>query len=136
MLSNNEYGEDKFFNGKNHGLYTSLKEELKTILEASNDYKRMDLIDTEGEKNWWTNNYWNESVAKLLQILAQRIDPQNVINYEKSGLLIELIKPEGKIDTEHLRGGISAHGAKAELRIIDIMDADAGNSFEGENDTY
>ena len=70
MLSNNEYGEDKFFNDKSHGLYTSLKEELKTILEASNDYKRMDLIDTEGEKNWWTNNYWNESVAKLLQILA------------------------------------------------------------------
>lgn len=136
MLNNNEYGEDKFFNDENHGLYTSLKEELNTILEASNDYKRMDLINTEGKKNWWTNSYWNESVAKLLQILAQRIDPQNVIKYEKSGLLIELIDPEGKIDTEHLRGGISAHGAKAELRIIDIMDADAGNSFEGENDTY
>lgn len=137
MLNNNEYGEDKFFNDENHGLYnTSLKEELNTILEASNDYKRMDLINTEGKKNWWTNSYWNESVAKLLQILAQGIDLQNIINYEKSGLLIELIKPEGKIDTEHLRGGISAHGAKAELRIIDIMDADAGNSFEGENDTY
>ena len=136
ILNNNEYGKDKFFNDKSHGLYTSLKEELNTILEASNDYKRMDLIDTEGEKNWWTNSYWNESVAKLLRILAQRIDPQNIINYEKSGLLIEFIDPKGKIDVEHLRGGISAHGAKAELRIIDIIDADAGNSFERENDTY
>lgn len=136
MLNNNEHGEDKFFNDENHGLYTSLKEELNTIFEASNDYKRVDLINTEGKKNWWTNSYWNESVAKLLQILAQKINPQNIINYEKSGLLIELIDPEGKIDIEHLRGGISAHGAKAELRIIDIMDADAGNSFEGENDTY
>lgn len=141
MLTGTEYGEDEFFNGKD-GLYTSLGEELKKIFEAEgNDYKRKDLAG-DGDNTWWTNSYWNESVAKLLQILAQRIDPENIMTYEKSGLLIELISDEdnpdneGKIDVAHLRAGLKAQGATAELRMIDIMDADAGNSFEGEKDTY
>lgn len=145
MLTGTEYGEDEFFNGQ-EGLYTSLGEELKRIFEAEgNDYKRKDLTG-EGQSAWWTNSYWNESVAKLLQILAQRIDPNNIMTYEKSGLLIELIPDqenpdvEGMIDTEHLRAGLIASKdgtpAKAALRMIDIMDADAGNSFEGDKDTY
>lgn len=141
MLTGTEYGEDEFFNGQ-EGLYTSLGEELKRIFEAEgNDYKRKDLTG-EGQSAWWTNSYWNESVAKLLQIFAQRIDPNNIMTYEKSGLLIELIPDqenpdvEGMIDTEHLRAGLLASGATAALRMIDIMDADAGNSFEGDKDTY
>ena len=145
MLTGTEYGEDEFFNGQ-EGLYTSLGEELKRIFEAEgNDYKKKDLTG-EGQSAWWTNSYWNESIAKLLQILAQRIDPNNIMTYEKSGLLIELIPDqknpnvEEMIDTEHLRAGLIASKdgtpAKAALRMIDIMDADAGNSFEGDKDTY
>jgi len=45
------------------------------------------------------------------------------------------------IDVDHLRGNIAPErgnyeGTLAELRIIDIIDADAGYSFAGENDTY
>lgn len=141
MLNSSEYGQDKFFNDSDSGLYTSLGNELeKFFTSEGNDYRRRDLVGD--ASNWWTNSYWNESIAKLLQILAQRIDPNNIRAYENSGLLIELIEDadhpdvDGKIDTTHLRAGISAKGATAELRIIDIIDADAGNSFAGEVDTY
>jgi hypothetical protein len=54
-------------------------------------------------------------------------------------LLIELIDDDGKIDTEHLRGGIAPDGGEtklAELRVIDIINADAGNSFEPMTELY
>lgn len=142
MFMSTDYGEDEFFNGPD-GLYTSLGNALKEVFEAQgNDYKKMDLVG--GDKSWWSNSYWNESVAKLMQILAQRIDPDNIKTYEQSGLLIELIEPpenDGMIDINHLRGNIAPErgnykGTLAELRIIDIMDADAGYSFASENDTY
>ncbi|MBR4890263.1 MAG: hypothetical protein IKU15_02955 [Clostridia bacterium] len=141
MFASTAYGEDEFFNGPD-GLYTSLCEALKEVFEADgNDYKAMEFAGS--DNNWWTNSYWNESVAKLMQILAQRIDPDNVRTYEQSGLLIELVEPEddGKIDVNHLRGSIVPErgnyaGTLAAIRIIDIMDADAGYSFAGENDTY
>lgn len=142
MFISTVYGEDEFFNGP-EGLYTSLCNALKEVFEAQgNDYKKMDLVG--GDNSWWSNSYWNESVAKLMQILAQRIDPNNIKTYEQSGLLIELVEPpknDGMIDVDHLRGSISPErgtykGTIAELRIIDIMDADAGYSFAGENDTY
>lgn len=141
MFASTAYGEDEFFNGPD-GLYTSLCEALKEVFEADgNDYKAMEFAGS--DNNWWTNSYWNESVAKLMQILAQRIDPDNVRTYEQSGLLIELVDPEddGKIDVNHLRGSIVPErgnytGTLAAIRIIDIMDADAGYSFAGENDTY
>lgn len=142
MFMTSEYGEDEFFNGPD-GLYTSLGNALKEVFEAQgNDYKKMDLVG--GDNSWWSNSYWNESVAKLMQILAQRIDPDNIKTYEQSGLLIELVEPpenDGMIDVDHLRGNIAPErgnyeGTLAELRIIDIMNADAGYSFAGENDTY
>lgn len=142
MFTSTEYGEDEFFNGPD-GLYTSLGNALKEVFEAQgNDYKKMDLVG--GDNSWWSNSFWNESVAKLMQILAQRIDPDNIKTYEQSGLLIELVEPpesDGIIDVDHLRGSIAPErgnykGTLAELRIIDIMDADAGYSFAGENDTY
>lgn len=142
MFTSTEYGEDEFFNGPD-GLYTPLCDALKEVFEAQgNDYKKMDLVG--GDNSWWSNSYWNESVAKLMQILAQRIDPDNIKTYEQSGLLIELVEPpenDGMMDVDHLRGSIALKrgtykGTIAELRIIDIMDADAGYSFAGENDTY
>lgn len=134
LINGHTNGEDKFFNGE-QGLYTSLCNALNQMFNVTgNDYKRKDLVG--GDSQWWTNNYWNESVAKLLQIFAQRIDPDNIETYEKSGLLIELTEPADTIDKTHLRAGLSARGAAAELRIIDIIGANAGNSFEGENETY
>lgn len=142
MLTSTAYGEDEFFNGPD-GLYTSLGNALREIFEAEgNNYKRMDLVGS--DNNWWTNSYWNESIAKLLQILAQKTDLNNIKTYEKSGLLIEVVEPpenDGIIDVNHLRSGIIPErgnytGTLAELRIIDIINADAGYSFEGENDTY
>ena len=130
-------GEDMFFDSVNRGLYTSVKNALKEVFEASgNDYKAKSYAG-EGGDEWWTNAYWNESIAKLLQIFAQGVDPDSFDVYEKSGLLIELEgEDEEKIDTSHLRATIGAHGAKAKLRVIDIIDADAGNSFENEADLY
>lgn len=142
MFMSTEYGEDEFFNGPD-GLYTSLGNALKEVFEAQgNDYKKMDLVG--GDNSWWSNSYWNESVARLMQILAQRIDPDNIKTYEQSGLLIELVEPpesDGMTDVDHLRGNIAPErgnyeGTLAELRIIDIIDADAGYSFAEENDTY
>lgn len=130
-------GEDMFFDSVNRGLYTSVKDALREVFEASgNDYKAKNYAG-EGGDEWWTNAYWNESMAKLLQIFAQGVDPDSFDIYEKSGLLIELEgEDEGKIDTSHLRATIGTHGAKAKLRVIDIIDADAGNSFENEVDLY
>lgn len=83
-------GEDMFFDSVNRGLYTSVKNALKEVFEASgNDYKAKSYAG-EGGDEWWTNAYWNESIAKLLQIFAQGVDPDSFDVYEKSGLLIEL----------------------------------------------
>jgi len=54
-------------------------------------------------------------------------------------LLIELIDDDGKIDVDHLRGSIAPDGSTtrlAELRVIDIIKADAGNSFAPMTDLY
>lgn len=136
-LEDSTFGEDKFFNGES-GLYTSLKNALKDKFsgDGPNDYKPAGLADSE-ENKWWTNAYWNESLASLMQILAQKLDPESLSTYENSGLLIELIDPEDHvIDTDHLRAGIVAQGATAALRVVDIVHADAAASFEGEVDFY
>ena len=135
LIENHTTGEDNYFNGE-HGLYTSLKEFLnKKINTLNNDYKRIDL-----GKLGWDEAYWNNSVAKLLQIMAQRLDLDTTKDYENSGLLIEVVSPpsdSGKIDIQHLRGGIAPEGAGvAELRIVDMLNADAANSFINENDLY
>ena len=135
LIEDHTTGEDNYFNGE-HGLYTSLKEFLnKKINTLNNDYKRIDL-----GKLGWDEAYWNNSVAKLLQIMAQRLDLDTTKDYENSGLLIEVVSPpsdSGKIDIQHLRGGIAPEGAGvAELRIVDMLNADAANSFINENDLY
>ena len=135
LIEDHTTGEDNYFNGEN-GLYTSLKEFLnKKINTLNNDYNRIDL-----GKLGWDEAYWNNSVAKLLQIMAQRLDLDTTKDYENSGLLIEVVSPpsdSGKIDTQHLRGGIAPEGAGvAELRIVDMLNADAANSFINENDLY
>jgi len=80
MFMSTEYGEDEFFNGPD-GLYASLDNALKEVFEAQgNDYKKKDLVG--GDNGWWSNSYWNESVTRLMQILAQRIDPDNIKTYE------------------------------------------------------
>lgn len=149
VIGNSNYGKDEFFNNADTGLYTVLNNKFRELANTK-DYKRRGLIGE--EDSWWTTPYWNESVAKLLQILSQRISLENAIDYEKSGLLIELIEPikdkdgqviahEGQIDREHLRGSIAATPDYdgqylAELRIVDIADADAGASFAGANEIY
>lgn len=132
MLEDTEFGEDEFFNGEN-GLYTSLKNALVDLNGFKNDYTKI----TDDTDIW--QDFWNDSVANLMKLLAEKIDPESVRDYERSGLLIEITEPpedEGMIDTEHLRASIAAHGAVAELRMIDIMDADAGYSFADANDVY
>lgn len=127
VINDSEYGEDKFFNGVD-GLYTSLKEKIANIKNTNDDFKPKTYSDL--------TDYWNESIAELMTVLATAIDPEGARAYENSGLLIELTEPDGKIDTEHLRAGLSAEGATAALRIIDIINADAGNSFVKEEDMY
>ena len=130
------YGQDVFFNKNGVGLYATLKADIAKKIQ-SNDYRKIDVT-----ADSWENHFWNDSMAQLLQILAQRLDPSAIKAYENSGLLIELTDEDslGKIDTEHLRGGLTSSDTDAKhfaaLRIIDIMNADAGNSFKGENDTY
>ena len=83
LIEDHTTGEDNYFNGEN-GLYTSLKEFLnKKINTLNNDYNRIDL-----GKLGWDEAYWNNSVAKLLQIMAQRLDLDTTKDYENSGLLI------------------------------------------------
>ena len=130
------YGQDIFFNEEGTGLYATLKANIAERIQL-NDYRKIDVtVDN------WENHFWNDSMAQLLQILAQRLDPSAIKAYENSGLLIELIDEDslGKIDIEHLRGGLAPSDTDtkhfAALRIIDIMNADAGNSFECENGTY
>lgn len=132
MLEDTEFGEDEFFNGEK-GLYTSLKKALASLNGYKNDYTKI----TDDTEIW--QDFWNDSVASLMKLLAEKIDPESVRDYERSGLLIEVTEPpedEGMIDTEHLRASIAAHGAVAELRMIDIMDADAGYSFADANEVY
>lgn len=134
MLLDQTYGEDTFFNDPSKGLYTSIQQALREAYTTNNNYKRFD-IDSDN----WTNHYWNDSMAELMQILFQHIDPAGLETYERSGLLIELVDDDGKIDVDHLRGGIAPDGGGtrlAELRVIDIMEADAGNSFAPITDLY
>lgn len=134
MLADQTYGEDTFFNHSSDGLYSSLYHALQEAYVNNNNYKRFDI----DEKNW-TNHYWNDSMSRLMQLLYQHIDPAGLTVYENSGLLIELIDDDGKIDTDHLRGGIAPDGGEtklAELRVIDIINADAGNSFEPMTELY
>lgn len=134
MLADQTYGEDTFFNHSSDGLYSSLYHALQEAYVNNNNYKRFDI----DEKNW-TNHYWNDSMSRLMQLLYQHIDPAGLTVYENSGLLIELIDDDGKIDVDHLRGGIAPDGGEtrlAELRVIDIINADAGNSFEPMTELY
>ena len=130
-ITSSTYGEDIFFNGE-HGLYSNLQRAIQDAYSSySNDYKTNIDIDWE--------EHWNESLSDLLKMVAERIDPNSTYNYEKSGLLIEISNDqnrEGEIDTEHLRAGLYSKHGKAALRIIDIVDADAGNSFTDGTDTY
>lgn len=134
MLADQTYGEDTFFNHSSDGLYSSLYHALQQAYSTKNDYKRFDI-----DEEHWTNHYWNDSVSRLMQILYQHIDPDGIKVYENSGLLIELIDDDGKIDVDHLRGSIAPDGGTtrlAELRVIDIIKADAGNSFAPMTDLY
>lgn len=138
-LGNGSFGEDKFFNSVN-GVYDSFAKAMQKLYDNDNDYKAIDFK----ESDVWKDAFWNESISDLIKLLYSKLDPENVKKYENSGLLIELIDNDGMIDTEHLRAGINATNfgsaektlVPAALRITDIVNADAGNSFTVEDDMY
>lgn len=120
------YGQDKFFNGEK-GLYTTLISDLMEKYTSSNNLQKDVQVDS----------FWNESMARLLELLNQKIDPTGTRNYESSGLLIELA--DGTIDDSVLRAALEttdSNGKYAAIRIVDIMDADAGANFCGEDNVY
>lgn len=129
LLERSTYGQDVYFNGEN-GLYTSLKDAIIDYCDTK-DYKRINFEHYKSDKP-----YWNESVERLLQLICQKIDPDFLQKYEKSGKLI--VNEDNTIDLEHLRGAIAPKSTTevAEMRIIDIAHADAGNSFCSEDDLY
>lgn len=133
VIEDSNFGKDVFFNGAD-GLYTTLSD---VIISYGNqkDYKKQDF---NAEKKI-SSGYWNESITRLIQLICQRIDITNSIGYERTGLLIEQEgENEGKMDLEHLRGAISpkSDGELADLRIIDVLDADAAASFAPETELY
>ena len=120
------YGQDKFFNG-DKGLYTTLISDLLNKYKLDNDFRKDVQVDS----------FWNESLARLLELLNQKIDPNGIRNYESSGLLVELV--DGTIDDSVLRAALStkdSNGRYAAIRLMDVMDADAGANFCGEDDLY
>jgi hypothetical protein len=83
------------------------------------------------------DSFWNESLARLLELLNQKIDPNGIRNYESSGLLVELV--DGTIDDSVLRAALTTKDSNnryAAIRLMDVMDADAGANFCGEDDLY
>jgi len=120
------YGQDKFFNG-DKGLYTTLISDLLNKYKSDNDFRKDVQVDS----------FWNESLARLLELLNQKIDPNGIRNYESSGLLVELI--DGTIDDSVLRAALTTKDSNdryAAIRLMDVMDADAGANFCGEDDLY
>ncbi|MBP5773939.1 MAG: hypothetical protein J6W35_07690 [Eubacterium sp.] len=115
------YGQDKFFNG-DKGLYTTLISDLLDKYTLDNDFRKDVQVDS----------FWNESLARLLELLNQKIDPNGIRNYESSGLLVELI--DGTIDDSVLRAALTTKDSNdryAAIRLMDVMDADAGANFCG-----
>jgi hypothetical protein len=120
------YGQDKFFNG-DKGLYTTLISDLLNKYKSDNDFRKDVQVDS----------FWNESLARLLELLNQKIDPNGIRNYESSGLLVELV--DGTIDDSVLRAALTTKDSNnryAAIRLMDVMDADAGANFCGEDDLY
>lgn len=120
------YGQDKFFNG-DKGLYTTLISDLLDKYTLDNDFRKDVQVDS----------FWNESLARLLELLNQKIDPNGIRNYESSGLLVELV--DGTIDDSVLRAALTTKDSNdryAAIRLMDVMDADAGANFCGEDDLY
>ena len=120
------YGQDKFFNG-DKGLYTTLISDLLDKYTLDNDFRKDVQVDS----------FWNESLARLLELLNQKIDPNGIRNYESSGLLVELV--DGTIDDSVLRATLTTKDSNnryAAIRLMDVMDADAGANFCGEDDLY
>ena len=120
------YGQDKFFNG-DKGLYTTLISDLLNKYTLDNDFRKDVQVDS----------FWNESLARLLELLNQKIDPNGIRNYESSGLLVELV--DGTIDDSVLRAALTTKDSNdryAAIRLMDVMDADAGANFCGEDDLY
>ena len=69
------YGQDIFFNEEGTGLYATLKANIAERIQL-NDYRKIDVtVDN------WENHFWNDSMAQLLQILAQRLDPSAIKAY-------------------------------------------------------
>lgn len=115
------YGQDKFFNG-DKGLYTTLISDLLNKYTSDNDFRKDVQVDS----------FWNESLARLLELLNQKIDPNGIRNYESSGLLVELV--DGTIDDSVLRAALTTKDSNdryAAIRLMDVMDADAGTNFCG-----
>lgn len=120
------YGQDKLFNG-DKGLYTTLISDLLNKYKSDNDFRKDVQVDS----------FWNESLARLLELLNQKIDPNGIRNYESSGLLVELV--DGTIDDSVLRAALTTKDSNdryAAIRLMDVMDADAGANFCGEDDLY
>lgn len=97
-------------------------------------------------KNFWNNNLtnkdkyierseplWNESIEKTLQYFYKYIDPDGVADFENSGYLIE--NEDGNIDLDYLKGSIPVN-AGVDMRVIDVKNADAANSFVKEEQIY
>lgn len=123
LNQNSISGEDKFFEG---GLYKELKQEMIKSFKDS-----LKTIDSSSIKS--NSPYWNESVQKLISSFLLHLDPEVIAAYENSGVLVE--KEDGTIDTDYLRGSIeTSNGVK--LRIKDVQNADAGNSFVSEREMY
>lgn len=80
----------------------------------------------------WKNYPWNESVAQLIQEFYFTLDPKGVKTNE-DGWLVET--EDGFIDEEWLKAGIKVAG-RTNMRVLDIKNADAGNSFVSESEMY
>lgn len=91
----------------------------------------MDCYDIDSLDNW-ADYYWNESVAKTIQYYYCVFDKDGIVSYEKNFLYEQ---EDGIIEDLRLQGGIKFNNYY-DLRIIDIAESDAGNSFVKEEDMY
>ena len=130
-------GQSQFFNDITDQIVMSgnvvkLKEDMVASLASALELPIQIDTDDIFLKSWY-NRPWNDSVARLMMDYYFALDMAGAERYEGDSLYIN---EDGTIDIEKTRGTIKVNDSNIRIRVSDIKNANAGNSFDRESETW
>lgn len=115
--------------GEKSGFFDSIYTDMAAALDG---WVSLPILIDISDLSRWEDYPWNESVAQLIQEFYFTLDPEGIKSNE-DGWLVET--EDNLIDKNWLKAGIEVAG-RTNMRVLDIKNADAGNSFIPESEMY